>query len=1105
MKKIIEYFIKFPIWANAIIIITAIAGILSLFLMPHSFFPELEPNRVYVTVSYPGASPEEIEEGITTKIEESLNGIQGVKEITSKSSENTVRVTVESIDGIDINTILQDVKNSVDGIYSFPQGAEKPIVFAQKSRGMGGMSNTVGFYSLMGPNNLWELKKMSDKIERDLLNSKEISQIDVYGYPPIIIAVNIREDDLLRYNLNFDIVSNAIKLSNIDISGGSVKTVDEEIIIRSMNRTTDPELIKNIVIYSLPNGDIVQLKDIADVKLDFSEIPMKSYTDGKRSINFIVKKTADEDLNKIADVMTNYIDNFNLNQQEYEMKNLFQFADMLDQRIFMLSKNLIIGLLLVCIVLGLFLSLRLSLWVAFGIPFSFIGMLAFGMMYGMTINMISLFGMILVVGILVDDGIVIAENIYSHFERGKTPMRAALDGTMEVMNAVVTSVLTTVFAFSTLLFVGGDLEMMQEMAFSVVACLLFSLVEAFLILPSHLSNKKILNKNLISGNNKFRNSIEKVVTKLRNGYASIITRIIKNYRWHIWTPALFMVAVSVLFSLGIIRWTFFPSIPFDNIMVEFSFKPGEREKRTEKFLWYCDSIIKNYNQELINQYNDTLITYSAISVGTTEGMGESGSHAGSIRVSVKENQLISTVEMSNEIKSRIHKDSIKQLEKFSIGGQQQFGRAVSISLQSEESNQLQKATNWIKDQISTFPEVKSTLDNGGIGNREIHLKLKPKAHLLGLNELTILNQIRQGFFGEEVQRLILGRDEIKVWLRFPYENRNSMGSLDNVKIKSNNGQIFPLYELADYNIQRGKVKINHINGKKEVRVNATLYDAELSGQVNEKIERQLLNKIATLFPGVSYDVKGQAERAADSGKRLMIAFLISIILIMITISLNFKSFYQSRIILMVVPIGIFSALLGHGLVDKPFSILSFWGVIALVGILVNDAVVMLDQFNRYLEKGDDISSAVINAGKSRFRAIILTTITTVAGLYPLILEKSFQAQFLIPMAVSVAFGVLFGTIIILFYFPVLILYFNDIRRARWWFWKGGKTPPSKLEVEPVIKNLIRTNEFLETRDSENLLLNNNDHSIEIEKLKSELLELKELNKLNNQQSNNNPD
>ena len=1061
MNKIIEYFIKYPIWANAVIIITAIAGILSLFLMPHSFFPEMEPNRVYVTVSYPGASPEEIEEGITTKIEESLNGIQGIKEITSRSSENTVRVTVESNEGMDINTVLQDVKNSVDGIYSFPQGAEKPIVFAQKSRGMGGISNVVGFYSLMGPNNLWDLKKMSDKIERDLLNTKEISQIEVYGYPPIIIAVDIREDDLLRYNLTFESISNAIKLSNIDISGGSVKTVDEEIIIRSMNRTTDPELIKKIIIYSLPNGDYIRLEDVANVKLDFSEIPMKSYTDGKRSISFIVKKTPDEDLNDIANVMTNYIDKFNLQEQEYEMKNLFQFADLLDQRILMLSKNLIIGLALVCIVLGLFLSLRLSLWVAFGIPFSFIGMLAFGMMYGMSINMISLFGMILVVGILVDDGIVIAENIYSHFEMGKSPMRAALDGTKEVMNAVVTSVLTTVFAFSTLLFVGGDLEMMEEMAFSVIACLLFSLVEAFLILPSHLSSKKILNQNLISGENKLRSAIEKVVSKLRNGYTVLITKIIKHYRWHVWTPALFMLMVSILFSAGLIRWTFFPSIPFDNIMVEFSFKPGEREQRTEDFLWYCDEIIKEYNQELIDQFNDTLITYSAISVGTTESMGEVGSHAGSIRLSIKENQLISTIEMSNELKSRINPDSLRQLEKFSLGGQQQFGKAVSISLQSENSLQLQKATNWMKEQIATFPEVKNALDNGGIGSREIHLKLKPKAHLLGLNEMMILNQIRQGFFGQEVQRLILGRDEIKVWLRFPYEGRNSMSSLDNVKIKTSTGQQLPLYELAEYNIQRGKVKINHINGKKEIRVDASLYDAELSGQVNEKIERQLLNQVASLFPGVSYDIKGQAERAADSGKRLGIAFLISIVLIMITISLNFKSFYQSRLILMVVPVGIFSALLGHGLVDKPFSTLSVWGVVALVGILVNDAVVMLDQFNRYLSRGYSINDAVIQAGKSRFRAIILTTITTVAGLYPLILEKSFQAQFLIPMAISVAFGVLFGTIIILFYFPVLILYFNDIRRARWWLWRGGKTAPEKIEVEPVIKNLIRTNEFSE--------------------------------------------
>ncbi|MBM77049.1 MAG: acriflavin resistance protein [Crocinitomicaceae bacterium] len=1060
MERIISYFIKFPIWANALIIITAIAGSLSLFLMPHSFFPELKPNRVYVNVSYPGASPKEIEEGITTKVEESLNGIEGIKEISSKSSENLSRVTITGYEGVEMDNLLQDIKNSVDGISQFPVGAEKPIVYGQTSRGMGGMSNVVGFYSLSGNDNLWKLKEQAEIIEQDLLNSKAISQVEVVGYPPVIISIDIRETDLLRYGLTFDFIANAIKLSNIDLSGGSVKTDNEEIIIRSMNRSTDPEKIKEIVVLAKPNGELIKVNDIANVKLDFSEIPLKNYINGKRGVSFIVKKTSDEDLNEIADEMTKYIKEFNNSNDDFEIKSLFQFADLLDQRIDLLTVNLIIGLLLVCIVLGLFLSLRLSLWVAFGIPFSFIGMISFGLMYGMTINMISLFGMILVVGILVDDGIVIAENIYSHFERGKTPMKAALDGTKEVMGAVVTSVLTTVFAFSTLLFVGGDMEMMEEMAFCVIGCLLFSLVEAFLILPSHLASKKILKKSS-NDKNRFRSALENFIKKLRNAYEKILQSVLKRYRIHVWGPFVFILIVVGLFNSGWIRWTFFPSIPFDNILVEFSYKPGERETRTENFLWYCDSIINDYSEELIEKYNDTLITYSALSVGSTENLGEVGSHVGSIRISIKENQLISTIEMSNEIKQRISKDSIKFLEKFSVGGQERFGKSVSISLQSEDAKKLQIAANWFKDQIRNYPEVKDVLDNSGIGNRELHLKLKPKAYLLGLNELMISNQIRQGFFGQEVQRLIRGRDEIKVWLRYPYDNRNSIGDIENTKIKTSTGQEFPFNELADYEIIRGKVTINHFDRKKEIRVDASLFDAELSGQVDEKLNRDLLPNLKEKFPDVKYKIKGQAERAADSGARLGIAFLISIVLIMMTISLNFKSFYQARLILMVVPIGVFSALLGHGIVGKPFSILSVWGVVALVGILVNDAVVMLDQFNKNLEKGMDIKLSVIYAGKSRFRAIILTTITTVAGLYPLILEKSFQAQFLIPMAISVAYGVLFGTIILLIYFPPLILYFNDIRRAKRWLWIGGKKAPSWDEVEPTIKNLNRIKEFEE--------------------------------------------
>ena len=1058
MRKLIAYFIKYPIYANAIIIITAIAGFLSLTMMPHSFFPELPPNKVYVNVSYPGASPEEIEEGITTRIEESLNGIEGVEEVTSTSSENFSAVTIEVYEGFEIDDVLTDVKNSVDAIYSFPSGAEKPTVQKQKSRGMGGMGNMVGYYALNGPDDLWKLKEKADKIEQDLLNDDEISQIQVIGYAPIIISVEIDEASLLRHNINFDAISTAIKLSNIDISGGSIKTQKDEIIIRSNNRNTNTAGVENIVIFSDRNGDIVRLKDIAKVALEFSDIPMKTFVNGERSISFLIKKTPEEDIKKIANSLEKYIAEFNAENPEFEIITLFQFADMLDQRIETLSNNLFIGLFLVVIILGLFLSFRLSSWVAFGIPFSFIGMISFGLLYGMTINMISLFGMILVVGILVDDGIVIAENIYKHFEKGKTPMKAALDGTMEVVTPVLTSVLTTVFAFSTLLFVGGQMEMMQEMAFSVIAALLFSLVEAFLVLPSHLASRAVLTENTDSRIGKIKKVVESKVVQLRNWYTKVNTSFVKNYRKHVWTPMAIIVIVVIMLATGVIRWTFFPSVPFNEVKIEFAYKPGEREFRTEKFLWYIDSIIQVYHQELIEEYNDTLFTDVSLTVGFTENLGVSGSHVGSLRLAIEENELISTIDISNEIQRRIHPDSLAVMEKISVGGFQQFGKAVSISLQSEDDDELKNAVNWLKERISSINMVKEVMDNGGVGNREIHIKLKEKAYALGLNEATVMKQIRQGFFGEEVQRLIVGRDEVKIWLRYPESDRNNIEDLNKVKIKTMGGEMYPLETIANYEYKRGRVKINHINGAKEIRVDANLYNAEFSGDVNAEIEREYLGLMRNKFPKVSYKVMGQAEEAADSGKRLGIAFLISIILIVLTIALNFKSFYQARLILMVVPIGIFSAILGHGIIGKPFSIMSVWGVIALIGILVNDAVVMLDKYNRNIAEGMSMNDAVISAGTSRFRAIILTTITTFVGLFPLILEKSFQAQFLIPMAISVAFGVLFGTIILLLYFPSLILYFNDMRRARWWLWIGGDTPPTKMDVEPYTKLQKRLNE-----------------------------------------------
>ncbi|MFT7155591.1 MAG: multidrug efflux pump subunit AcrB [Parvicella sp.] len=1066
MRNIISFFIKYPIWSNAIIVVTALGGLISLFTLNHSFFPELAPNNIYITVTYPGASPIEIEEGITTRIEENLEGIEGIKEISSSSSENFAKITVEAFEGIDINLLTQDVKNAVDGISSMPKGAEPPIVVAQKSRGMSGMGGTVGFISLeSNDGDLFALKLKADEVKSRLLADPAISQIEVVGYPPQIIAIDIRANDLTKFGLTIDAVSKRIQMQNLDLSAGSIKTNKEELYIRLMNKTTDAELLKNVVIKALPDGQLIRLKDIADVNFEFSEIALKSKVNNKQNITILVKKLNTEHLGKISDALKKNIKEFNAENDNYKMRTLFMFSDLLDQRISMLSKNLVIGLLLVLVVLGLFLSLRLSLWVAFGIPFSMLGMFWMGSLYGMSINMISLFGMILVVGILVDDGIVIAESIYSHFERGKSSVQAAIDGTMDVLSSVFTSVLTTIVSFGFLLFVGGDMAMMEEMAFSVVACLAFSLVEAFLVLPSHLANKKMLEPSKIKGYQKVRNRIEGVITKMRNAYERLLTYVVKRYRYFVWGPMLFIGFVIFLFNIGYIKWAFYPKIPFNDIQVDFAYQPGDREMQTDSTLVVIQDIIFAYQAELEEEFGEEILTYVSSTLGNAQRLGESGNHAGSLRISLKEQNHISVYELSNELKKRMPEKLLNSFEKFSLGGDTPFGYDISLSIQSTDRDEIAIAAKWLNDKITGYDEVKDLADNSGVGNRELWLNVFPKAYALGLDELSIVNQVRQGFFGQEVQRLIIGKDEVKVWARFPIEDRNDFDDLDKLKIKTPTGQEYLLNQLADYQITRGSVSIRHLDGVQEIRLKGSLYNGDLASMVNARIVEEVFPELEAKFPNTKIKLKGQAEKAADSATRMGISFLLSILLIMIILSLNFGSFYQAKMIMMVIPVGIVSAMLGHGVVGIPFSIFSFWGIIALVGILVNDAVVMLDQYNKGLKSGLSAQAAVIQAGQYRFRPIILTSITTVVGLYPLILETSFQAQFLVPMAVSVAYGVLIGTLMLLFFFPPMLMYFNDMRRARFWFWRGGKYPPTKIEVEPVYKIYLRSLEMEQPEDA----------------------------------------
>lgn len=1058
MRQLISFFIKNPIWANAIIIVTIMFGAISIATMDRSFFPEQEPNRIGISVFYNGASPIEMEEGVTIKIEQALKGISGIEEIYSTSSENIASVSIVAYKDVDLDEVLRDVENAVNSINSFPDGAEKPTVVKQRSF----MNSRASFISLSGNVDAVKLKETAIKIEEDLLNTEAISQVLKDGYPATEFSVEVKEEQLLRYNLKFDDVANAIRLNNRDVSAGSVKTEGEEYIIRAKAKQNTEIGIEDIVVRTLPNGSIVTVGDIARVKYQFADSPIKSYVDGKRNVTLTIMKLEDEDLGKISKEVEKYVADFNAKHDDMQLTIMFQFYDMLKQRIDMLVENGIMGLLLVLIILGLFLNLRLSVWVAAGIPISFLGMFIVGSFYGMTINMISLFGMILVVGIIVDDGIVIAENIYAHYEKGKSPMQATIDGTMEVISSVFTSVLTTVIAFSVLMFIEG-MEQMEEMAFVVIASLLFSMIEAFLVLPSHLNSKKLqqIEGKKLNWFDKFKQQIEKGIDYVKEKFYGEVLKSIVYKKWLrrtiVFFPLLFMIIVSVLIGSGIIQSTFFPAIPFDDFKIEFAFKSGEPKEKTTEYMWYCYDKVVEVKKELEEEFGDTLITYVSAVVGGTEELGESGSHAGMVRVNLDvEGAAISSFDIAKRVEDKIKKDP--SLEKFMIGGGNRWGKPVEIAIKGDDYREIKEAKDYLKLALSKMPELKDITDDGGQGNREILIRLTEKAKLLGLTHLDITKQIRQGFFGEEVQRLIIGTEEIKVWVRYPESDRKSIGQLDDVRIKTITGQLIPLKELVKYDIERGVVNIKHFDGEREIRVDAAQVDAYAStSDINLKIKEQIIPKLYANFPGITVEFRGQAEAAEKSGSSMAIIGIVLVLLMLLILSLNFNSLWQGLMFFPIILSGPFFAILGHGIEHAPFSLLSVWGVIALIGVLVNDAIVFLDKYNRNLRDGMCIEDAVVDAGTSRFRAIMLTSITTIAGLYPLILEPSFQAQFLVPMAISVAYGVLFGTIFILLFFPLLILLFNDVRKTFKWFWEGKK--PMQYEVEPTLMDLKREKEL----------------------------------------------
>ena len=1050
IRGLVEYFVKFPILANIIIAITLIGGIAAIVNTKKSFFPVAKDRVIMINVAYPGASPEEMEEGVTTKIEEAVYAISGIDELESTSSENTATISILTLDNYDIDEVYTEVKNAVDGISSFPVAAEKPIIFKQKTR------TTALRMAINGEVDLKVLKNYAESIEDDLLATGKISQVEVSGFPPLEVSIEVTESDLRRYNLSFDQVASAVRANNRDISAGSIKSPTEEILIRSKAKETEADQIGEIVVRSNADGRKLLLRDIATIKEQFADQAFKGLVNGKQAVFLEVRKLEEEDLQEISETVNAYVEKFNENNPAVNLIVTWDFMTLLNQRLNMLTSNGIIGLALVLISLGLFLSLRLSFWVAWGIPSSFLGMFILGTFMGLTINMISLFGMILVIGILVDDGIVIAENIYSHFEKTKNPIQAAIKGTMEVLPAVFTSVTTTIVAFMPILFLTGGFEFLRDMAFVVIFSLGFSLLEAFFVLPAHLASKKVLNiKKEDTRSYKIRSALNQGIDFIKFRVYGQFLAFVMRYRAVSATGILaFILIIIGLLRGGLIKSTFFPQIAFNSININISFKPGEREQKVEAYLKRFDNAIWKVNEDLKKdlEVDEDIITYTFTLVGATDD-GESGSHAGYVSVMYDEldDYGIDQFDLIRRFSKEI--GTVDEAEKFSIGGRNRWGKPVSVLLLGKNYTELNEAKEYLKAELNNLTELKEIQDNVPIGRREMLFDLRPEAYFLGLDHDDITSQMRQGFFGEEVQRFMKGNDELRVWVRYPKSDRRSIGQIEDMKIKTPEGQEYPLPQLADYKIERGVSGIKHFNTSRAVTVEADMVDpyAEVPPIIT-KIQNTIIPELKSRYPSVNVDYGGQSKESERAQSEISIffggAFLIIIFLLMIT----FRSFGQALMIVAMIPLGWFCSIFGHGVEswtsgrELPVSLLSVWGMVALSGVIINDAVVFLSKFNSLVrDEGLKVYEAAYQAGLARFRPIMLTSLTTVLGLFPLIKETSFQAQFLVPMAISVAYGVLFGTFIILTFFPVLILVYNDAKRGWKWLWTGERSVREDVE------------------------------------------------------------
>jgi len=1044
MKGLVNWFIDNPVAANLLMLFVIAGGVLTLVDLKQEVFPDAAPDLITVTVIHPGATPEEIEEGICLKIEEQVEGLEGVKRITSMAAESVGQVSLELFQGEDKAEVLDDVKTRVDSISTFPADAEKPVIVAIE------MINTVMNLHVSGDTDPVTLQKIAQEVRDELAATPSLSRVEITNDVPHEIAIEVSEDALRRYGMTFDDVSAAVRRSSLNVAGGTVKTRDGEFLLRANTQAYVGREFEDILLLRAADGTRVRLGDVATVVDGFEDVDHYSTLDGKPSLTVTVYRIGEQSTPVVARVVREYVEKKKLGLPEGIALTIGKdWSDLLRQRRELLLKSGKWGLILIFAILALFLRFRLAAWVAVGLPTALLG--AIWMLPGtdVTINMMSLFGFIVVLGILVDDAIVVAENIYHHSREGKPGNVAAKVGTHEVMKPVILAVLTTIAAFVPMLTLPGFMGKFARVIPIVVICALtFSLIESLLILPHHLSRLKPANEERrgwgpfrywTAFTGLFASGMEWVARRVYR--PSLLVALRWRYLALSLGIALIILTVGV-FRGGLIKFVFFPPIEGDQLIVSVTMPEGTPAHRTEAVL----SRITRGISFLREKYGDDEPSRIFRSVHTTlgsqpqageqiENLGKA-SNASANRAEVF--VLLHTPEHRGGVKAE---DLMRDLrrEVGEVPGVRDIkyevainrsGLPISIQLRSDDLALLRRAADRAKEEIGKFEGVFDVSDDMVPGKEEFRLFVTPEAEALGITQAELARQVRQGFYGDEAQRIQRGRDDIKVMVRYPKDERRSLADLENMRIRRPGGGEVPFSSVARVEAGRSPAVIHRADGARTVNVSADVDIAVANpNEIVAELKAGILAGIPHEFPGVTWRLEGEQREQAETLGGLFKGSIIAALLIYTLLSLAFGSFLQPVIVLTAVPFGMVGAVIGHIILGLDLTMLSSIGLLAMAGVVVNDSMILVDFVNRGRREGMSTWDSIVLAGPRRFRPILLTSMTTFAGLTPLLLETSVQAQFLIPMAVSLAFGVMFSTLIILVLVPVFYLVLDDIARV----------------------------------------------------------------------------